>query len=108
MLESWGLALRLALTVATLVLTLVIAYLSLVLGELVPKRLAIQRNAPVRLRVAPALNGFATVMRPVIWLLSVSTNALVRLLGGDPHKTSDEMTDEEVRDIVASPSGAAR
>ncbi|MFJ2503081.1 hemolysin family protein [Microbacterium sp. NPDC087592] len=104
-LESWGLAPALALTVATLVLTLVIAYLSLVLGELVPKRLAIQRNAQFAYAVAPALNGFATVMRPVIWLLSVSTNALVRLLGGDPHKTSDEMTDEEVRDIVASHQG---
>ena len=104
-LESWGLAPALALTIATLVLTLVIAYLSLVLGELVPKRLAIQRNAQFAYAVAPALNGFATVMRPVIWLLSVSTNALVRLLGGDPHKTSDEMTDEEVRDIVASHQG---
>ncbi len=104
-LESWGLAPALALTIATLVLTLVIAYLSLVLGELVPKRLAIQRNAQFAYAVAPALNCFATVMRPVIWLLSVSTNALVRLLGGDPHKTSDEMTDEEVRDIVASHQG---
>ncbi|MFK0242538.1 MULTISPECIES: hemolysin family protein [unclassified Microbacterium] len=104
-LESWGLAPALALTVATLVLTLIIAYLSLVLGELVPKRLAIQRNAQFAYAIAPALNGFATVMRPVIWLLSVSTNALVRLLGGDPHKTSDEMTDEEVRDIVASHQG---
>ncbi|WP_061015554.1 hemolysin family protein [Microbacterium sp. CCH5-D1] len=104
-LESWGLTPALSLTVATLVLTLVIAYLSLVLGELVPKRLAIQRNAQFAYAVAPALNEFATIMRPVIWLLSVSTNALVRLLGGDPHKTSDEMTDEEVRDIVASHQG---
>ncbi|KAB1862379.1 hemolysin family protein [Microbacterium algeriense] len=104
-LESWGLAPALSLTLATLVLTLIIAYLSLVLGELVPKRLAIQRNAQFAYAVAPALNGFATVMRPVIWLLSVSTNALVRLLGGDPHKTNDEMTDEEVRDIVASHQG---
>ncbi|WEK62136.1 MAG: hemolysin family protein [Candidatus Microbacterium colombiense] len=105
LLESWGAAPALALTIATLVLTLIIAYLSLVLGELVPKRLAIQRNAQFAYAVAPALNGFATVMRPVIWLLSVSTNALVRLLGGDPHKTSDEMTDEEVREIVASHQG---
>jgi len=105
LIESWGAAPALALTIATLVLTLIIAYLSLVLGELVPKRLAIQRNAQFAYAVAPALNGFATVMRPVIWLLSVSTNALVRLLGGDPHKTSDEMSDEEVREIVASHQG---
>lgn len=105
LIESWGAAPALALTIATLVLTLIIAYLSLVLGELVPKRLAIQRNAQFAYAVAPALNGFATVMRPAIWLLSVSTNALVRLLGGDPHKTSDEMSDEEVREIVASHQG---
>lgn len=105
LLESWGLAPALALTIATVILTLVIAYLSLVLGELVPKRLAIQRNAQFAYAVAPALNGFAVIMRPVIWLLSVSTDALVRLLGGDPRKMGDEMTDEEVRDIVASHQG---
>ncbi|MEV8368268.1 hemolysin family protein [Microbacterium sp. NPDC064584] len=100
-----GAAEPLALTLATLVLTLLIAYLSLVLGELVPKRLAIQRNAQFAYAIAPVLDGFATVMKPVIWLLSVSTNALVRLLGGDPHKTADEMSDEEIRDIVASHQG---
>lgn len=105
LLESWGMAPALSLTIATLVLTLIIAYLSLVLGELVPKRLAIQRNAQFAYAIAPALNGFAVVMRPVIWLLSISTNALVRLLGGDPDKTSDELTDEEVRDIVATHQG---
>ncbi|GAB2708962.1 putative hemolysin [Microbacterium marinum] len=103
--EGWGVESSLALTLATVLLTLVIAYLSLVLGELVPKRLAIQRNAQFAYAVAPVLNGFATLMRPVIWLLSVSTNALVRLLGGDPDKTGEEMTDEEVRDIVASHEG---
>ncbi|MCO7202291.1 hemolysin family protein [Microbacterium sp. CnD16-F] len=105
LIESWGADPGLALTIATLILTLLIAYLSLVLGELVPKRLAIQRNAQFAYVVAPVLDGFAKVMRPVIWLLSVSTNALVRLLGGDPHKTGEEMTDEEVRDIVASHEG---
>lgn len=94
-----------ALTIATVLLTLLIAYLSLVLGELVPKRLAIQRNVQFAYAVAPVLDGFARVMRPVIWLLSVSTNALVRLLGGDPHKTADEMTEEEIRDIVATHQG---
>jgi len=102
LLENLGVAAPLAMTLATVLLTLVIAYLSLVLGELVPKRLAIQRNAQFAYAVAPVLDGFATVMRPVIWLLSISTNALVRLLGGDPHKTADELSDEELRDIVAT------
>lgn len=103
--EAWGMPAPLASTVATVLLTLVIAYLSLVLGELVPKRLAIQRNAQFAYAVAPVLDRFATVMRPIIWLLSVSTNALVRLLGGDPHKTADELTEEELRDIVATHQG---
>lgn len=102
LLIAWGVPAQPASTIATVLLTLLIAYLSLVLGELVPKRLAIQRNAQFAYAVAPVLDGFATVMRPVIWLLSVSTNALVRLLGGDPHKTADELTEEELRDIVAT------
>lgn len=102
---SWGATEALALTLATLLLTLIVAYLSLVLGELVPKRLALQRNAAFAYAVAPALNGFAVVMRPVIWLLSVSTNTLVRLLGGDPNKTADQLSDDEVRDIVATHQG---
>ncbi|MFJ4014651.1 hemolysin family protein [Microbacterium sp. NPDC090014] len=102
LLENVGVAAPLALTLSTVLLTLVIAYLSLVLGELVPKRLAIQRNAQFAYAVAPVLDGFAVVMRPVIWLLSVSTNAVVRLLGGDPHKAADELSEEELRDIVAT------
>lgn len=103
--EHGGVPPQLAMTLATVLLTLVIAYLSLVLGELVPKRLAIQRNAQFAYAVAPVLDGFAVVMRPVIWLLSVSTNALVRLLGGDPNKTADELSEEEIRDIVATHQG---
>ncbi|MDQ0735001.1 hemolysin family protein [Arthrobacter agilis] len=105
LLVSLGLAEPAALTLATILLTLIVAYLSLVLGELAPKRLAIQRNAQFAYAVAPVLNGFAVLMRPVIWLLSVSTNAVVRLLGGDPHRTSEEMTEEELRDIVTSHEG---
>lgn len=100
-----GLSEQFSSVLATVLLTLVIAYLSLVLGELVPKRLAIQRNAGFAYAVAPVVDGFAKLMRPVIWLLSVSTNAVVRLLGGDPHRTADALTEEEFRDIVATQQG---
>jgi putative hemolysin len=102
---SWGMPEATASVLSTVVLTLLIAFLSLVLGELVPKRLAIQRNSAFAYLVAPIVSGFATFMRPVIWLLSVSTNALVRLLGGDPDKTGEEMSDEELRSIVSSHEG---
>ncbi|GGB95604.1 hemolysin family protein [Cellulomonas carbonis] len=106
-LEALGLSEGLARTVSLVALTLVIAYLSLVLGELVPKRLALQRAASVALVVGPPLDRFARLMRPVIWLLSVSTNAVVRGLGGDPRATSEQMTEEELRDIVGSHEGLA-
>lgn len=102
---GWGLTPQVASTVATIVLTLAIAYLSLVLGELVPKRLALQRNAQFAYAIAPVVNGFARLMRPVIWLLSVSTNFVVRLLGADPDKTSEELSDEELRSIVSTHAG---
>ncbi|GMA32395.1 hemolysin family protein [Litorihabitans aurantiacus] len=102
---SLGLSESVAGTVATLALTLIIAYLSLVLGELVPKRLALQRSSALALTVAPPLDRFATAMRPVIWLLSRSTNAIVRLLGGDPTQSGEQMSDEELRDLVVAHEG---
>lgn len=99
-LRSLGIQEDAAQTVALILLTLVIAYLSLVLGELVPKRLALQRAATVALLVGPPLDRFASLMRPVVWFLSVSTNAVVRLLGGDPKATSEAMSEEELRGLV--------
>lgn len=86
--------------VALVAMTLVIAYLSLVFGELVPKRLALQRAEGFSMLVAPTLDRFAIAMRPVIWVLSASTNAVVRLLGGDPHARSESMSTEELRGLV--------
>ncbi len=105
LLERLGLPAGAASTASVVVLTLVIAYLSLVLGELVPKRLALQRAARLALVVGPPLDRFAALMRPVVWLLSVSTDTVVRLLGGDPRATSQEMTEEELRDVVAAHEG---
>lgn len=96
-----GLSEPVAGTVALLALTLAIAYLSLVLGELVPKRLALQRATTVAVATGPVLDRFASLMRPVIWLLSVSTNAVVRLLRGDPTLTSEELSEEELHELVA-------
>ncbi|MEO5662811.1 MAG: hemolysin family protein [Nocardioides sp.] len=101
-LERLGMGEDAARTTALVALTLFIAYLSLVLGELVPKRLALQKSAGVALAVAPVLDRFATLMRPVIWLLSLSTNALVRLLGGDPNATSEQLSEVELRELVST------
>ena len=70
--------------VALVLVTIAISYLSLVFGELVPKRLALQRAEIFALALGPTINRVSLLSRPVIWLLSKSTNAVVRMLGSDP------------------------
>jgi putative hemolysin len=67
----------------------------------VPKRIAMQRAEAVTRLAAPPLGVFARAMTPVIWLLSVSTNAVVSLLGGDPQARTAAVSAEEVRAMVA-------
>jgi putative hemolysin len=100
-LVDWGMAETAAHTVAVIVLTLVTAYLSLVLGELAPKRLALQRAESIALAVGPTVDRFAALARPIIWLLSVSSNAVVRLLGGDPRARTSDVDEEELRVLIA-------
>lgn len=105
LLNTLGLSTGAADVVSLIGMTLLIAYLSLVLGELVPKRLALQRAAGFSLALAPPLLMFAALMRPVIWLLSVSTNAVVRLLGGDPNAKREEMSVQELQDLLGAHPG---
>jgi len=101
-LESWGLSEGWASAISFIGVTIVIAYISLVIGELVPKRIALQRAESTALILAGPVELLARITRPFIWLLSVSTNALVRLLGGNPHSGKEQITGEELRDIVAA------
>jgi putative hemolysin len=77
-----------------------ISFLSLVLQELAPKRLALQRPESVALFAAPLLDRISVLARPLVWLLSQSTNLVVRLLGGDPKAGREVMTSEELQDLV--------
>jgi putative hemolysin len=86
--------------VSFLVVTLLIAFFSLVLGELAPKRIALQRQERVSLIAAPVLDRIAVLARPVVWLISRCVNLVVRLLGGDPNVGRGMMTEEELRDLV--------
>lgn len=90
---------------ALVLMTILISYLSLVLGELVPKRIAMQQAQRVSLVVAPPLKVFATLMRPVIWIVDASSAGVLRLLGFDPDARTAAMSTEEVRDIVTSHTG---
>ena len=81
--------------------TLVIAYFSLVFGELVPKRLALYRTEEISLWSAGAIDLIAKLFRPVIWLLSRSTDFVVRLFGVDPKEQRSQMSEEELLDLVS-------
>ncbi len=99
---GWGMSEGVAEIVVLVVVTSIIAYFSLVLGELVPKRLALQRTEQISLVSAAPIDIIATVLRPIIALLSVSTNAVVRLLGMDPNAGREQISGEELRGLVAA------
>src|SRR4051794_9545103 len=101
-LVRWGVSPGLAGPLAFISVTVAVSYLSLVLGELTPKRLALQRAEGLAMLVARPLNGLASLTRPIVWVLSKSTNALVRLVGGDPKVSGEAISQEELRDLVAA------
>ncbi|HIS68519.1 MAG TPA: HlyC/CorC family transporter [Candidatus Gallacutalibacter stercoravium] len=86
--------------ISTVLITLVLSYFSLVLGELVPKRIAMQRAESISFKVAGVLLGIAKVCSPFIRLLSASTNGVLRLLGFDPNASQEEVTEEEILMMV--------
>lgn len=90
---------------AIVIVTLVLTFVTLVFGELAPKRVAMQRAERWGLLAARPVAGLARAARPVVWLLGVATNLAVRLLGGDPSVRREEVTEEELRHLVESQSG---
>jgi putative hemolysin len=100
-LEDVGLSNSAAQGLSLVGLTIVIAYFSLVFGELVPKRLALSRTEPIALTFAGLIDFTAKLFRPIIWLLSHSTNFVVRIFGIDPNEQRSAMSEEELLDLVA-------
>jgi putative hemolysin len=99
-LESLGLASGWATTISLIGVTLVIAYFSLVFGELVPKRVALFRAEEIAMATAGIINVVANVFRPLIWLLSRSTDIVLRAFGVDPKVQRSQMSEEELLDLV--------
>jgi putative hemolysin len=100
-LEEKGLSRGLSTTLSIIGVTLVIAYFSLVFGELVPKRLALFRSEEISLASAGLIDVIAKIFRPVIWLLSKSTDFVVRAFGIDPKEARSQISEEELLDLVA-------
>ena len=100
-LEDLGVPENSAATTSLVGVTLVIAYFSLVFGELVPKRLALFRTEQIALASALFIDFVANLFRPIIWVLSHSTNLIVRLFGIDPKEQRTAISEEELLDLVA-------
>lgn len=100
--ESWGVSKHVAGPLTTIVLTLIISYFSIVISELVPKRIAMQRSEQIARAVVPAVDIFSKICKPLIWLIAKNTNGFVRLLGFDPNEKESEVSDEELRVLVNS------
>lgn len=86
---------------SVIIVTLLLAYLTLVFGELAPKRIAMQRAERWAMVMARPLSVLTKLTRPIVWLLSHSTDLAVRLAGADPDRQREAVTEEELRDLVA-------
>jgi len=82
--------------VVVVVITLILSYFTLVFGELVPKRLAMKKSEQMALAISGLVSFISKVFKPVVWFLSVSTNAVLRLCGVDPHEEEEEASEEEI------------
>lgn len=83
-------------TISVIIITLVLSYFTLVLGELVPKRIAMKRSESIARAVSGLMIAMTAALRPVIWLLTVSTNGVLRLCGIDPEDNAEEVSEEEI------------
>jgi putative hemolysin len=80
--------------------TIVLTFFTLVFGELAPKRLAMQYAVRWAKIIARPLDLLSTVSRPAVWMLSKATDLVVRVFGGDPDVDEEQMSPEELRDLV--------
>ena len=86
--------------ISIIVITLILSYFTLVLGELVPKRVAMKRSEKVARAASGVIHFLSVVMKPIVWLLSVSTNGVLRLMRIDPAEKEEAVTEEEIRLMV--------
>lgn len=87
-------------TITVVIITVILSYFSLVLGELVPKRIAMKKTEAVARFTVGTVTAVASVFRPVIWFLSLSTNTVLRLLSIDPSAEEEEVSEESIRLMV--------
>lgn len=87
-------------TISVVLITIILSYFTLVLGELVPKRVAMRKAEALALGMSGLISFISKLFAPIVWLLTISTNALLRLIGIDPNADDEEVTEEEIRMMV--------
>ena len=83
-------------TVSVILITLILSYFTLILGELVPKRVAMRHKEKLAGMVCGVVTVLSKILKPVIWLLTVSTNGVLRLLGIDPKEQEEAVSEEDI------------
>lgn len=83
-------------TVAVVLVTFILSYFTLIFGELVPKRIAMKHKEKLANSVCGIISFLAAVLKPIIWFLTVSTNAVLRLVGIDPHEKEEPVSEEDI------------
>ena len=91
-------------TIAVIVITIILSYFTLVFGELVPKQVAMRKKDQLALSVAGLITVISKIFKPLVSLLTISTNAVLRLIGIDPDEGSEEVSEEEIRLMVEAGS----
>lgn len=83
-------------TVAVVVITIVLSYFTLIFGELVPKRIAMKNKEKLANSVCGIISFLTNILKPIIWFLTISTNAVLRLVGIDPHEKEEPVSEEDI------------
>ena len=100
-LEGVGISSQYSEIISIVAITLVIAYISLVFGELVPKRLALYKSETIALATASTLDIVATIFRPIIWLLSHSTDLILKIFGINSKMQQNQISEVELMELVS-------
>lgn len=95
-------------SIAVVLITLILSYFTLVFGELVPKRIAMKKSESLAMGISGLISGISVIFKPIVHILSLSTNAVLKLFGISPEETETKVSEEEIRMLIdaGSESGA--
>lgn len=87
-------------SISVVLITLILSYFTLIFGELVPKRVAMKNSEKLGLALSGLISFISHLFAPIVWLLTLSTNSVLRIIGIDPNSDDEEVTEEEIRMMV--------